>query len=110
MRWKTSARRRGCLRSLITAADVLENNNIWLNGVKRSYSCPVIGGFRSTLSGFFFYLFILFHFCGQSFVAVIMIEISKTRKSLLKAEVPSPYVIERRSEAGTRKLILKPSC
>ena len=28
----------------------LENNNVWLNGVKRLCSGAVIGGFRSTLS------------------------------------------------------------
>ena len=35
-----------------------------------------------------------FIFCGQSVVAVIMIDGSKTRKLLLEVEVPSPYVIE----------------
>ena len=28
----------------------LKNNNVWLNGVKKSCSCAVIGGLRSTLS------------------------------------------------------------
>ena len=37
-------------------------------------------------------------FCGQSVVAVIMIDGSKTRKSLGGVEVQSPYVIERRSK------------
>ena len=35
-------------------------------------------------------------FCGQSVVAMIMIDGSKTRKSLVGVEVQCPYVIERR--------------
>ena len=36
-------------------------------------------------------------FGGQPVVAVFMIDSSKTRKSLVRVEVQSPYVIERRS-------------
>ena len=36
-------------------------------------------------------------FCGQSVVAVIMIDGSETRKSLGRVEDQSPYFIERRS-------------
>ena len=63
--------------------------NVWLNRVKRSCSCVVIGGFRSSLS--------VSVFSGQLLVAVIMIDGSKIRKSLAGVEVQSPYVIERRS-------------
>ena len=38
----------------ITIVNLLENNGVWLNGVKRSCSCAVIGGFRSTLSVSYF--------------------------------------------------------
>ena len=50
----------------------------------------MIGGFRSIC--WFLY------FCGQSVVAVIMIDSSKKRNSLVGVEVLSPYVIERRSK------------
>ena len=33
----------------ITAADLLESNNVGLSGVETSCSCAVIGGFQSTL-------------------------------------------------------------
>ena len=43
-------------------------------------------------------------FCGQSFVAVIVCDDSKTRKSLGGVKVPCPYVIERRSNFSEIKL------
>ena len=54
--------------------------------------CPVIGGFRSICR--------FLYFCGQSVVAVVMIDSSKKRISLVGVEVQSPYVIERRSKGS----------
>ena len=44
------------------------------------------------------------YFCGQSVVAVIMIDGSKTDKSLVTVEVQRPFVIERRSKSFRRKM------
>ena len=59
----------------ITAADLLENNNVWLTGVKRSFFDFV---------GFCF-------FCAQLVVAIIMIDSSKTCKSLVGGAVMIHY-------------------
>ena len=53
----------------------------------------MIGGFRSICR--------FLYFCGQPVVAVIMIDSSKKRNSLVGVEVLSPYVIERRSNIQT---------
>ena len=54
----------------------LKNNNVWLNGVKRSCSYAVIGGLRSTLL-----IFCIFAVnSGEPVAAVIMIDSSKTCK------------------------------
>ena len=62
----------------ITAAQLLENKNVLLNG-NFDPLCPFL------------------YFCGKSVVAVIMIDSGKKRNSLVGVEVQSPYVIERRS-------------
>ena len=57
----------------------------------------MIGGFRSICR--------FLYFCGQSVVAVIMIDSSKKRNSLVGVEVLSPYVIERRSNGERRSTL-----
>ena len=59
--------------------------NVWLNGVKRSCLCSMIGGVRSTLP--------ILYFCGQSVVTITMIDSSKTCNLLVGVEVQSLYVI-----------------
>ena len=48
-------------------------------------------------------------FCGQPVVVVLIIDSSKTRKSLVGVEVQSPYVIERPSKQQTCYLLIRPS-
>ena len=64
--------------------------NVWLNMVKRSCSCAVIGGFRSSLSVSVF-------FWSVASRRQLLVDGSKIRKLLAGVEVQSPYVIERRS-------------
>ena len=70
----------------ISAVDLLENKDVWLNEVKRSRSNAVIGGFRSIWS--------ISVFLGQSAFPVIMIDSMQK----LGFEVQSSYVIESSSD------------
>ena len=72
----------------ITAADLLENKNVWLNRVKRFM---IVCCDFNPLCRFLY-------FCGQPVVALIMIDSSKTRKSFSGVEVQSLSVIKRCSK------------
>ena len=74
----------------ITVADLSENKNVLLNGVKRSFPALWLADLDPLCR--------FLYFCGQSVVAVIMIDSSKKCNSLVGVEVQSLYVIERHSK------------
>ena len=80
-----------------------KTKRFWLNGFERSSLYAVIGGFPSTLS------VSLFFFCGQPVAVILIIDSSKTRKSLAGVEVQSPYVIERHSKQQACYLLIQPN-